>query len=124
MKLKNKIAITGLASFSALGSDAKTIWENYQLPTHGFQKIINADKEVYVAPLSAEDKLFLNEIRASDHKYKPLDDTVIFALAVSRKAVAQAKWATGDIFGVNFGSSRGATALFEKEHARQLYIPY
>jgi 3-oxoacyl-(acyl-carrier-protein) synthase len=38
------------------------------------------------------------------------------AILVSRQAVAEAGWTTGDAFGINMGSSRGATQLFEKYH--------
>ena len=38
------------------------------------------------------------------------------ALLVSRKAIQNAGWNNGDSFGINIGSSRGATQLFEKFH--------
>lgn len=53
-------------------------------------------------------------LRQSDSKYKNLDDSVLFAMAASRLAVEQAGWNAEDIFGINIGSSRGATGLFEK----------
>src|SRR5690606_38153520 len=52
----------------------------------------------------------------SDPKYKDLDLTVLYAIYASREAIRQAHWKDGN-FGVNIGSSRGATALFEKYHA-------
>ena len=58
----------------------------------------------------------LNEIqslRESDPKYKSLDDTVLFAIYTSRKVIEQVQWTTSDHFGINVGSSRGATQLFE-----------
>jgi 3-oxoacyl-(acyl-carrier-protein) synthase len=38
------------------------------------------------------------------------------AMAASRLAIAQSGWQNGDLFGINIGSSRGATSLFEKHH--------
>ena len=58
----------------------------------------------------------INELRSSESKYKKLDDSVLFAMYVSRKALKNAGWFKGDDFGINFGSSRGATQLFEKYH--------
>src|SRR5690606_31952515 len=46
---------------------------------------------------------------------KNLDPTVLYAIYASRAALGQAGWKDGD-FGVNIGSSRGATGLFEKYH--------
>ena len=40
----------------------------------------------------------------------------MFAIAASRKAVEQAGWNSDDVFGINIGSSRGATDLFEKHY--------
>ena len=40
----------------------------------------------------------------------------MFGLYVSRKAIADAGWKADDNFGINIGSSRGATGLFEKYH--------
>lgn len=37
-------------------------------------------------------------------------------MAVSREATKRAGWGPGSGFGINFGSSRGATGLFEKYH--------
>jgi 3-oxoacyl-(acyl-carrier-protein) synthase len=39
------------------------------------------------------------------------------AIAASRKAIVQSGWKANDIFGINIGSSRGATILFEKHYA-------
>ncbi|MDX1314821.1 MAG: beta-ketoacyl synthase N-terminal-like domain-containing protein, partial [Eudoraea sp.] len=45
-----------------------------------------------------------------------LDRSVLFALLVSRMAIEKSGWVGNDAFGVNFGSSRGATGLFEKHY--------
>ncbi len=118
--MNTKIAITGIASVSPLGSTPQNIWESYKKLTHQFLVTEVDGQQTYTAPLSKQDKQILDGVRNSDPKYKPLDDTVIMALAVSRKAVAQACWSKEAVFGINFGSSRGATALFEKEHEAYL----
>lgn len=48
--------------------------------------------------------------------YTALDDSVYYALFASRQAIARAGWQQGAEFGINIGSSRGATGLFEKYH--------
>src|SRR5690606_23910564 len=44
----------------------------------------------------------------------------LFAILASRIAVTAAGWKKGNSIGINIGSSRGATALFEKYHAEYL----
>lgn len=113
----NKIAITAIATLSPLGKTAEEIWSFYKNEHTAFTKQTHNGNDVFVAAIQPKDRICLDEIRNSDPKYKGLDDTVIFALYTSRQAIATAQWNKNNSFGVNFGSSRGATALFEKEHA-------
>jgi 3-oxoacyl-(acyl-carrier-protein) synthase len=73
-----------------------------------------------VAALDAESKEIVVKLRESDAKYKFLDDSVLFALAASRKAILDAGWKEDAVFGINIGSSRGATDLFEKHYKEYL----
>ena len=116
------ISITSIASISALGSSPKIIWKNYLLDKHFLsEKEIspqgrNERESVFVGQLSKESQEKINELKKSDSKYKNLDDSVLFAIYVSREAIKNANWSNDFNFGVNFGSSRGATSLFEKYH--------
>ena len=124
------VSIISIASISALGSNENEIWQNYLLDSHFLsEKKISSpnkkDKEtVFVGEISEENKKIITDLRKSDSKYKNLDDTVLLAIYVSREAVKNANWkvekplnkAKNYCFGVNFGSSRGATTLFEKYH--------
>ncbi|UUC46474.1 beta-ketoacyl synthase N-terminal-like domain-containing protein [Flavobacterium cerinum] len=113
--MKNKIAITALGSVSALGDNPKSVWESYLNP-ESLIRFETVGETIYpVAMLSAETKRTIDDLRKSDVKYKTLDDSVLYAVAASRKAVEQAGWKDGH-FGINIGSSRGATQLFEKYH--------
>ena len=112
-----KIAITAFFSISPLGSNPKEVWEKYLSNQHCFSTRFLDQQETSVAVLDIESKQIIAEIRESDPKYKFLDDSVLFALAVSRKAVQIAGWKKKDVFGINIGSSRGATDLFEKHYA-------
>lgn len=111
-----KISITAFSSISPLGNNTQAVWEKYLDRQHCFSKQFLDQQETSVAALDAESKQIVSEIRESDPKYKFLDDSVLFALAASRQAVKQAGWGSDDIFGINIGSSRGATDLFEKHY--------
>ena len=111
-----KIAITSLASLSPLGNTPEVIWQNY-LSGKSLIGVKNFYGEPqFVAQIPSELKEEIEQLRKSDIKYKALDETVLMAILVSRKAIKNAGWKAGDDFGINIGSSRGATQLFEKYH--------
>lgn len=110
------ISITALTSVSALGSSQESIWQNYLNDTHCISEKQFENFSALVAQLSEEDKHEIDLLRHSDAKYKNLDDSVLYGIYVSRKAIANAQWQSSDNFGVNIGSSRGATLLFETYH--------
>jgi len=110
--MQQPISITSIASISPLGTTPEHIWNNYKNNNHFFTK---RDKN-WVAELALEQKTEIDNLRHSNPKYKALDDSVLFAVFASRKAVKNAKWDASDNFGINIGSSRGATALFEHYH--------
>jgi 3-oxoacyl-(acyl-carrier-protein) synthase len=114
--LLTTISITAITSLSALGNNQDAIWNNYQSNQHCFVATSFGNQNVLVAPLDAASKQEIETLKNSDQKYKALDNSVLFAIATSRKATIDAGWKTGDCFGINIGSSRGATELFEKHH--------
>ncbi|MFK6999470.1 beta-ketoacyl synthase N-terminal-like domain-containing protein [Flavobacterium oreochromis] len=114
--MKQKIAITSLASISALGDQSEQIWNNYLLDSSCITTEKFNNQEEYVAKIPLNCKTELEVLRQSDLKYKGLDQTVLMAILTSRNAVKQAGWVKGNDFGINIGSSRGATQLFEYYH--------
>jgi len=114
--MKSPVSITALGSLSALGSNQKQIWDNYQNENHFVTEKEFENFSALVAQISEEDKIAIAELRNSDSKYEDLDDSVLYCMYVSRKAVKDAGWKSSDNFGINIGSSRGATSLFEKYH--------
>ena len=114
--LTNKIAITSLASMSPLGNEANLIWKQYLSPETLITNQMFEGQSRWVATIPQALRLEIDALRKEDSKYKTLDETVLMAILASRKAVAQAGWKAGDAFGINIGSSRGATQLFEKYH--------
>ncbi len=113
------VSITAIASVSALGNNTATIRESYLAAKPLFGRQLFTEGEAYTATLQPDDQHAVEALRQSDLKYRSLDDTVLFALLASRAAVQQSGWENGD-FGINIGSSRGATALFEKHHKTYL----
>lgn len=114
------ISITSIASISPLGNDPKTIWNNYQSPKHCFSSRFLDHKNTWVAQLDADSNVMVDVLKQSDIKYKSLDKSVLYAMVASRKAIENAGWTSNDVFGINIGSSRGATDLFEKHFQEYL----
>jgi len=114
--MKEKIAITALASISPLGKNPEEIWRNYlSNETLISTKDFNGTPQ-FVAIIPQEIRNEIEDLRKSEIKYKALDETVLLSILVSRQALKNAGWSSGDEFGINIGSSRGATQLFEKHH--------
>jgi 3-oxoacyl-[acyl-carrier-protein] synthase II len=114
--LQKPISITAISSLSALGSTQDVIWKNYLNDAHCITEKAFENFTGLVAQIPEEDRLEIEELKHSDSKYKNLDNSVLYALSIARKAIKKANWKAEDNFGINIGSSRGATALFEKYH--------
>ncbi|WP_047549755.1 beta-ketoacyl synthase N-terminal-like domain-containing protein [Psychroserpens sp. Hel_I_66] len=110
--MQNPISITAISSISPLGKNSDDIWNNYLNHSHCF-----TEKDgVLVATFPKELKADIEQLRQSNSKYKSLDNSVLYAIFASRQAIKSANWKSTDNFGINIGSSRGATALFEHYH--------
>lgn len=113
--LKQPVFINSIASISALGITSAEIWDNYLHKNSLFQKLTANKIEYWVSKFSDKEITFLNTIISSDSKYKHLDKSVVMAILVARKCFENSNFSNKNI-GINFGSSRGATTLFEKYH--------
>ena len=130
------IAITGLGSLSALGSSASTPdlqgvpdvrrapcrsdYDDKFLKDHFSQnQFLTFDKNLdsWVGRLPENCKSAIEAIRAENKNYKYLDPSVLYAIYTSRLAIADAGWQKASRFGINIGSSRGTTELFEKYYS-------
>ena len=96
------------------------IWENYLTVNHCFSSQFLDHNETLVAALGTTSKAEVELLRQSDIKYKALDKSVLYAMVASRSAIEKAGWSKEAIFGINIGSSRGATDLFEKHFQEYL----
>lgn len=112
--LSEIISITSIASVSPLGNDPKIIWENYLKDEHLFIQKDFGHQTAFASVLGEDSKQKVALLKQSDIKYKALDNSVLFAMTASREAIRKANWNKEDLFGINIGSSRGATELFEK----------
>lgn len=114
--LNEPISITSTASISPLGSTEEEVWSAYQSDGHLMVNKDFGDSKVWMAPLAVSAMAKIEKLKNSDPNYKNLDNSVLFAMYASRMAIQKAGWAAADNFGINLGSSRGATSLFEKYH--------
>ena len=114
--MNNKIAITAISSFSPLGNKPELIWAEYLKNTSLISEQKIGNQFVPVASIPEELKTMVLQLKISDSKYKNLDDSVLYGILASREAIKKAGWNENDVFGINIGSSRGATSLFEKYH--------
>lgn len=91
-------------------------WNSYQGKSHRFDQLKCGDKLVWAGRLGLEVRAEIQALRDENAKYKDLDDSVLFAIYTSRISISEAGWKNKATFGINIGSSRGATHLFEKHH--------
>jgi len=114
--LQKPISITAIASISPLGKSLDEVWKNYQNNQHCITEKKLKNESVLVAKIPLEAKQDIETLKLSDNKYKSLDNTVLYAIYASRQAIKSANWKASDNFGINIGSSRGTTQLFENYH--------
>lgn len=115
--MNSKIAIISFASVSPLGDEAVAVWKAYQSEDSLIKPNQIESAAVFASSLSEAHKQKVAALRLSESKYKFLDNSVLLAILASRQAVSLAGWDENAVFGINIGSSRGATQLFEKHHA-------
>lgn len=107
------ISITGYSSFSPLGAKDDDVWSSYLSNRHLLSFLELEKVAALVGALPVELEKEIEKLKQSNPKYNNLDKTVLMAIYVSRKAIKNAGWDSDSEFGVNIGSSRGATSLFE-----------
>ena len=116
--MNEPVSIMSMASVSALGADEQHLWKSYK---RGESRIESRDFGTFSALVSSIDRELWEEIEELRQikNYRELDPSVLLAIYVSRRAVSKAGWNSQNI-GVNIGSSRGSTHLFEKYHGEFL----
>ncbi|MFL1894649.1 beta-ketoacyl synthase N-terminal-like domain-containing protein [Aquimarina sp. 2-A2] len=110
------ISITGMASVSPLGMNQNEIWEAYTKDQHKITSRKYGSTAAIVAELPRHAADQIATLRNSTANYQALDNSVLYGLLAARNAFKMAGWDKNSHFGINVGSSRGATSLFEKYH--------
>lgn len=113
--MKHPIYINGFGSISALGHDRDSILKNYQTDSTHFSKLDWAKTSVLGASLSESSSKEIEKLSKENARYKDLDKSVLMAMLTARKAISGLEFEPQST-GINIGSSRGATTLFETHH--------
>ncbi|MGV3461483.1 MAG: beta-ketoacyl synthase N-terminal-like domain-containing protein [Flavobacterium sp.] len=115
--MSKPVSILSISSISSLGGDGDAVWQSYRNAETNITNTEIGGKKVPVAVLPESIWREVEAMKHSEHKYAHLDNSVLYAILASRKAVKGAGWVDGTSFGINIGSSRGATGLFESHHS-------
>ncbi len=116
--MKAPISITSFASISALGNNAKEVWNSYlNINKHSITLEDFSGLATPISKLQSQGDKNLLDLKNNNAHYKNLDRSVLMGILVAKQAFSASKWTYNDHFGINMGSSRGATALFEKYHS-------
>ena len=115
--MQKPVSITSISSISPLGITSGEIWDLYKKSSHTIVfKNFGDDNVAPVARLDEISRQEIKKIKQEKEQYISLDDSVLFAIITARNAIKEAAWEDEYNFGINVGSSRGATSLFEKYH--------
>lgn len=106
---KSRIGITNWGSISALGAEAKEVWESYESDASLVQYLPELND--WGCALLPETGRLLEDLQQQNKNYNALDRSVLLAILVSEKATLH--WQNKENIGINIGSSRGATGLWE-----------
>lgn len=113
--MNNPIYINSISTISPLGEERKEIWNNYRSSNHFITNSNFNGTGEYAGFLPDWLKEKIINLRQED-ELKNVDETVLFAVYASRKLARENGWSKKENIGINIGSSRGATGLFEKYH--------
>jgi 3-oxoacyl-(acyl-carrier-protein) synthase len=109
--VQTPISITNISSISALGNKSTSVWESYKKGKSLFTNL----EDVPVSKVSSEIEQEITQLQNSKPAYKNLDRSVLLAILTAKNGFNQKENLNKNV-GINIGSSRGATALFEKYH--------
>ena len=103
--MKSEVSIMKMASISAAGSQHNEIWETYISGKQKLTQLPFDEDELLAGTLDEKSQSLIDGVRAEEDLYNRLDDSVLYAIYVSRLVMD----ADGreDTIGINFGSSRG-----------------
>ena len=117
------ILITSKGSISSVGHESDAIWEQYQSDESALSICCFNNQDTPTGKLPNASEQEIKSLRKEQLPYRRLDKSVLLALWAGRKAVLEAGWTDLRNTGINIGSSRGATQLFEKYHQHFVETP-
>ena len=109
-----------MGSISPLGSCEEDLWQSYLSNIPFFEGFTLGTEKLPIGRITSESLAKISLLQEENPKYKSLDPSVLYAIYASREALRQAGWNNEKDFGVNIGSSRGATTLLEEAHKNYL----
>ena len=117
--MKKQISISSIGSISPLGKTSDEIWKNYLSNDHFFDLEKVGEDISWTGSLPENLQKEVERLRESNSKYRHLDNSVLYAILAARSAFKDIEFSDRDA-GINIGSSRGATGLFEKYHSEYI----
>ncbi|MCX7744350.1 MAG: beta-ketoacyl synthase [Flavobacteriales bacterium] len=114
--MANQVVIRGIGAVSPLGFDDETASSSLFNNVTCIQKIYKEHFSFLGAPLSDTSEEALKQFIRKHHLSKDQDRIVYLAQAAALQAVQKAGWNNRQNMAVNFGSSRGATFVWEEHY--------
>lgn len=111
--MQSSISIRQMASISPLGAATGEIFENYQRPETCLELTEIGEASVYAGCIPKNIHSEIERIKSENTNYRHLDDSVLYAMYAARRLGTGLIEDTSEV-GINIGSSRGATGLFEQ----------
>ena len=116
--MAKRIVVTGLGAVTPVGNDAPSTWRAAVEGQSGIDFIRSFDASAFPVRVAAEVKGFDPEGLASPKELRRLDDCVLFALAASKEAVADAGLDSvydADRVGIVYGSAIGGIKTINQQ---------
>jgi len=118
------ISIRSWSTLSALGGSDAAVLASYQSVESSLDpwSVPHLEQlvDTWAGRLSKDAQQQCTDLIATHPKYAGLDPSVLYALITARSAFKQAGWDSKSPVGINIGSSRGATQLWESAHEAHL----
>ncbi len=112
--MRSRIGILAWGSLSPLGDQPEDIWSKYLDHKTALSK--TEAFEAWVGRLSVQAESSIDALQALGKPYTKLDRTVLLAQIAAEKAMMSFERDKQGRWGINMGSSRGATEKFEAYH--------
>ncbi|MDI6743058.1 MAG: beta-ketoacyl synthase N-terminal-like domain-containing protein, partial [Smithella sp.] len=117
--MKRRVVVTGLGALTPLGNSVAESWEGAIAGKSGIGPITKFDSSAYKSRVAGEIKNFDAGQFVSKQEIRRYDDFILYAIAASEMAMADANLSVNDQFsertGVIIGSAIGGLLTLEEE---------